>query len=245
VTESRPVIGLTTYEEDARWGVWDLSAVLLPSNYVRSVVAAGGIPLLLPPVPELIEAALPRLDGLILTGGPDIDPDRYGQTPLETTSPPRNARDAAELELLAAGLAASKPVLGICRGMQLMNVARGGTLLQHLPDVLGTTDHSPAPAVYGRHPVSVTPGSLLAKTLGRLDLEVSSYHHQGIGDLGTGLTVTAVAPDGTVEALEDQSFPFCLAVHWHPEVGDDVSLFAALVSASRIASGIEGAERPG
>lgn len=243
MSDPRPVIGLTAYEEDARWGVWDVASVLLPSSYVRSVVAAGGIPLLLPPVPELIQAALPRLDGLILSGGPDVDPARYGATPLETTGPPRSDRDAAELGLLAVALAAPKPILGICRGLELLNVARGGTLLQHLPDVLGTSDHAPAPAVYGRHRVSVTPGSLLAKALGRPEVEVSSYHHQAIGELGAGLTVTAVAPDGTIEAVEDQSLPFCLAVQWHPEVGDDVSLFAALVRASQ-AEGPERAEGP-
>jgi putative glutamine amidotransferase len=241
MSDSRPVIGLTTYQEQARFGVWDVDSVLLPSTYVRSVVAAGGIPLLLPPEPELIEAALPRLDGLILTGGADIDPARYGATPLETTGPPRGARDAAELGLLAAAVGVGLPVLGICRGLELMNVARGGTLLQHLPGVLGTTDHAPAPAVYGRHPVSVTPGSLLAEVLGRLEVEVSSYHHQGVDEVGMGLAVTALAPDGTIEGLEDQSLPFCLAVQWHPEVGDDLSVFAALVAAAKL----EGAGRPG
>jgi len=228
---ARPVIGLTTYEEQARYLVWDQPSVLLPSRYVRAVVAGGGIPVLLPSVPELIEAVLPRLDGLILSGGSDIDPARYAAEPLETTGAPRPERDAAELGLLRTALAAGMPVLGICRGLQLLNVARGGTLHQHLPDVLDHSNlHAPAPAVYARHPVEVTEGSLLAKSLERT--EVMSYHHQGIDRLGAGLRVTATAPDGTIEAVEDPSLPFCLAVQWHPEAGEDISLFTALVAAA-------------
>jgi len=238
MTTTAPVIGLTGYEEQVRWGVWDVPGVLLPSGYVRAVVAAGGVPVLLPPVPEVVEAVLPRLDGLVLSGGPDIEPGRYGAEPLTSTATPRVNRDAAELGLARAATAAGLPVLGICRGLQLLNVARGGTLHQHLPDVLGSDAHAPAPGVYGRHPVRVTPGSLLAETLGLTetlgpaDTEVPSYHHQAVDALGTGLTVTAVAPDGTVEAVEDRSLPFFLAVQWHPEAGEDLSLFRALVTAS-------------
>ncbi len=232
MTDPRPVIGLTTYEEPARWGVWDVSTVLLPSDYVRAVVAGGGLPLLLPPLPEIIEAALPRLDGLILSGGADIEPSRYGAEPSESTGAPRVDRDQAELGLVRTALENGLPVLGICRGLQLLNVARGGTLHQHLPDVVGSNDHAPAPAVYGHHPITITPGSLLAESLGQTEADVSTYHHQGIDQLGAGLTVSAVAPDGTIEAIEDQSMPFCLAVQWHPEVGDDRSLFAALVTAA-------------
>jgi putative glutamine amidotransferase len=231
MTEVRPVIGLTSYEEQARWGVWDVPSVLLPVRYVRAVVAAGGVPLLLPPIPEVVELALTRLDGLILAGGPDIEPSRYGATALESTGAPRVERDSAELSLVTTALAAGLPVLGICRGMQLMNVARGGTLHQHLPDVVGNSEHAPAPAVYGHHPVKVSPGSLLADSLGRTDAEVPTYHHQGIDELGAGLTVSATASDGTIEAVEDESLPFCLAVQWHPEVGEDLSLFQALVKA--------------
>jgi putative glutamine amidotransferase len=236
VSDLRPVIGLTSYQEQARWGVWDVPSVLLPAVYVQAVVDAGGLPLLLPPLPDVIEAALPRLDGLILTGGPDIDPGRYDAEALETTSPPRVERDGAELGLAGTALAAGLPLLGICRGMQLLNVARGGTLHQHLPDVLGSSEHAPAPSVYGHHAVKVTPGSLLAEALGRSEAEVPSYHHQGIDQLGAGLTVSAVAPDGTIEAIEDQSLDFCLAVQWHPEVSDDRSLFAALVAAAGAAA---------
>src|SRR5687768_11460585 len=163
MTDVRPVIGLTSYEEQARWGVWDVPSVLLPVRYVRAVVAAGGVPLLLPPIPEVVELALTRLDGLILSGGPDIEPSRYGAAALESTGAPRVDRDAAELGLISTALAAGLPVLGICRGLQLMNVARGGTLHQHLPDLVGNDEHAPAPAVYGHHPVKVIPGSLLAE----------------------------------------------------------------------------------
>jgi putative glutamine amidotransferase len=233
MSDVRPVIGLTSYEEQARWGVWDVPSVLLPVRYVRAVVEAGGVPLLLPPIPDVVELALTRLDGLILAGGPDIEPSRYGATALESTGAPRVDRDATELGLAGTALAAGLPVLGICRGMQLLNVARGGTLHQHLPDVVGNSDHAPAPAVYGHHPVQVTAGSLLAKALGRTDAEVPTYHHQGIDQLGAGLSVSATAADGTIEAVEDQSLPFCLAVQWHPEVGEDLSLFEALVAAGR------------
>ena len=234
----RPVIGLTSYQEQARWGVWDVSSVLLPVVYVQAVVEAGGVPLLLPPLPEVIEAAMPRLDGLILAGGPDIEPSRYGVEALESTGAPRVERDAAELTLIGPALAAGLPVLGICRGLQLLNVARGGTLHQHLPDLLDSSEHAPAPAVYGHHAIKVTPGSLLAESLGRTEADVPSYHHQAIAELGTGLTVSAVAPDGTIEAVEDQSLPFCLAVQWHPEVSEDLSLFRAVVAAARpIAAG--------
>lgn len=236
-TGSGPVIGLTTYEEPARWGVWDLPAVLLPAGYVQAVVAAGGVPVLLPPVPDVVEAALPRLDGLILAGGPDVDPARYGEEPALATGPPRIDRDQAELGILAAALSAQLPVLGICRGLQLMNVARGGSLVQHLPDVLGSKEHAPAPAVFGRHLVQIQPGSLLAEALGRTEAEVSCYHHQSVGEIGAGLTVSATASDGTIEALEDQSLPFWLAVQWHPEVGPDGSVFSALIAAAARTSG--------
>lgn len=231
-----PVIGLTAYAVRAAWGVWDQDAVLLPRTYVGAVLAAGGLPVLLPPLPGLIEQLLPRLDGLLLAGGPDVDPHRYGEQPGPQTQPPSVERDDAETRLLAGAVDAGLPVLGICRGLQVLNVARGGTLVQHLPDVLTTDEHAPAPGVFGSHPVAVSAGSRLADLLGRTEVDgVPSYHHQGIARLGRGLVATAWASDGTVEAVEDPQLPFCVAVQWHPEAGDDPKLFQGLVRAARAA----------
>jgi putative glutamine amidotransferase len=225
----RPVIGITAYGEPARWGDWDVPAVLLPAAYVSSVVAAGGAPVLLPPVPEVVLDVLPRLDGLVVAGGPDVDPARYGAERGPHTAVPREARDAAELALAASpGL----PLLGICRGMQVMNVARGGSLVQHLPDVVGHAGHAPAKGVYGRHAVTIAPGTLTAAVLGAEKADVPTYHHQAVDVLGAGLVATAWSEDGTVEAVEDPALPFHLGVQWHPETDDDLSLFRALVAAA-------------
>ena len=218
---SAQVIGLSTYAEPARWAAWEAPAALLPVSYIDQVSEAGGIPVLLPPVPG-IARALGRLDGLILTGGGDIDPAGYGAEPDPRTSRVHPERDQAELELLAAGLADGLPVLGICRGMQLVNVARGGTLCQHLAAEAG---HRPAPGTFGSHPVRLAPESQLASILlpgGQSDhaLDVPTAHHQGIDRLGDGLVPAAWAQDGVVEAVElapgqDQD-SFLLAVQWHP-----------------------------
>jgi putative glutamine amidotransferase len=227
-----PVIGLTAYCEDARWSYWHKPAVLLPANYTAQVAAAGGVPVLLPPVPG-IAAAVERIDGLLLTGGGDIDPGRYGADPHPATSRVSGPRDAAELELLDAAVAAGKPVLGVCRGMQLLNVARGGTLCQHLPNGAG---HTPAPGTFGAHPVRVAAGTLLAKILGTngSGVDVPTAHHQAIERLGDGLVATAWAEDGVIEAVEPSGAgdPFLLAVQWHPEAGTDPRLIEALVAAS-------------
>ena len=232
----RPVIGLTAYSVPASWGAWNVETVLLARNYVDSVVVAGGVPVLLPPLPGVIEGVLDRLDGLLLAGGPDVDPTRYGQEPGPNTQPAQPNRDGAELALLDGAVGRGLPLLAVCRGMQLLNVARGGTLHQHLPDVPGMPhdhDGSPQPGVFGRHPVRVAQGSLLATALGRTEVDgVPAYHHQGIDRLGTGLVETAWADDGLVEAVEDPSLPFCLGVQWHPEAGADGSLFQALVGAA-------------
>jgi putative glutamine amidotransferase len=226
----RPVIGLTTYEAEAAWGVWHHRAVVLHMDYVRALTAVGAIPVLLPPVPG-IAAAVARLDGLVITGGPDVDPATYGQAPQADTVW-QVRRDDAELALFAAAADVGLPILGICRGLQVINVARGGTLLQHLPDVVGGVGHSPGAAEFGTTQVSVSAGSMLARALGRSHVEGRCHHHQAVETLGAGLQIVARASaDGTVEAVEDPSRRFLLAVQWHPEVGDETDLFQALVAA--------------
>jgi putative glutamine amidotransferase len=234
-----PLIGISAYCERARWGVWDVQAMVLPRRYADRVAAAGGIPVLLPPVAG-IEDALGRLDGLMLSGGGDIDPARYDADPAPQTTSVRQERDTAEFALLSAAAERHLPVLGICRGMQVINVARGGTLHQHLPDVVGHDGHAPTAGAYGAHTVRVAPGSSLAQILGRDEVDLSiatpTHHHQGVDKLGGGLTPTAWAEDGTVEAFELEAGgdgSFLVAVQWHPEAGDDPSLFRAFVAAAR------------
>jgi putative glutamine amidotransferase len=232
MTGRQPLIGLSAYCEEARWGYWRSPAVLLPANYAEQVAAAGGVPVLLPPLPG-VAAAVDRLDGLLLTGGGDIDPDRYGAQLHPRTSRVNAPRDAAELEVLDAAMAAGLPVLGVCRGMQLVNVARGGTLCQHLPDDGG---HTPVPGTFGSHPVRVAPGTRLAGILGANGdgVDVPTAHHQAIDRLGDGLVATAWAEDGVIEAVErtDTGGSFFVAVQWHPEAGADPRLIKALVAAA-------------
>lgn len=238
-----PVIGITATHHQARWGAWDSRAVLLPSRYADAVATAGGIPVLIPPVSGA--AALGRtLDGLILSGGGDIDPDQYGQAPHPANGPVDCDRDAAELGLLTTAMQAGLPVLGICRGVQLVNVALGGTLHQHLPDLVGHDGHAPLSGHYGTHRVRVAANTALATALDGtddrdLERDVPTNHHQAIDKLGAGLVATAWADDGTVEAVEfepgtgsGEDSGFLLAVQWHPEAGDDPSLFRALVKAA-------------
>jgi putative glutamine amidotransferase len=230
-----PLIGISAYSELARWGVWEQHATLLPQNYVDQIAAAGGIPVLLPPIAG-VQAAVGRLDGLVISGGPDVEPGRYGQEPGPQTTVIRPGRDEAELALFRAALDTGTPVLGICRGMQLMNIALGGTLIQHLPDEVGHDGHSPTPGAMGRHSVTVGQSSCLAGIVGTGPAVVATHHHQGIDKLGTGLVATAWADDGTVEAFElDRGrHPFALGVQWHPEASTEQSLFRALIeTASR------------
>jgi len=220
----RPIIGITSYVEPAAWGVWhDVPAALLPHTYVRAVEAAGGRAIVIPPDPESAEI-LRVLDGLVLAGGPDIDASRYG-APADPRTDSRPARDAGEFALVGGDL----PILGVCRGMQLLAVAYGGRLHQHLPDVVGHDKHRPALGVYGSHGARFVRGSLIERIMDG-DGEVNSYHHQGVADPGR-LAVTGWADDGTIEAIEDPARPFLLGVQWHPEVDGDVRPFRALVDA--------------
>jgi putative glutamine amidotransferase len=236
-----PVIGVSSYAERATWGVWDAEAVVVPRAYVTSVTATGGMAVVLPPVAG-IERVVPRLDGLLLAGGSDIDPARYGASRDVHAQPPVHDRDDAEAALLAAALGAGLPVLGICRGMQMINVCRGGSLLQHLPSVVGHTDHSPSPAGFGRHEVRVAGGTRTARALGRSGvMDVPTNHHQAVDRVGRGLVATAWAADGTIEAVEDPAAGFLVGVQWHPEAGDDHAVVAALVGAARSrAAGVRG-----
>ncbi len=232
-----PLIGISAYCEQARWGVWEMQAMVLPRRYADRVASAGGIPVLLPPVPG-VEESVARLDGLMLSGGGDIDPARYRAEPAPQTGSVREERDTAEFALFAAAMARRLPVLGICRGLQVINVARGGSLHQHLPDVVGHAGHAPVPGTFGSHPVHVAPASKLGAILGHEEVDVPistpTHHHQAVDRLGEGLTATAWAKDGTIEAFElGAGDSFIMAVQWHPEAGDDPSLFRALVAAAR------------
>jgi putative glutamine amidotransferase len=228
----RPVIGITAYAEDAAWGVWNVPAALAPLSYVTKVEAAGGRPLLVPPSEDAVDETLAVLDGLVFTGGPDLDPELYDAEPHPETTNIRPERDRAEIALLTAALERDLPVLAICRGSQVLNVALGGDLEQHVPDLVGHDGHKETPGVFSKHPVSVAAGSRLHGIVGDT-IEVSSHHHQGYGRLGEGLDVVARAEDGTLEALEAGGRAFALGVLWHPEDGDDLRLFEELVSAAR------------
>jgi gamma-glutamyl-gamma-aminobutyrate hydrolase PuuD len=229
----RPRIGATTYREPARWGVWDEPADLLPAAYARAIEAAGGVPVLLPPVAaELADAALDGVHGLLLAGGADVEPERYDALRDPHTGPPRTDRDDWELALVRAALARDLPVLAVCRGMQVLNVALGGDLIQHLPDEVGSELHCPTVGVHGRHEVSVASGSALAAIIGA-DVEIATYHHQAVRSLGAGLTATAWAADGVVEAVQLADRRWVHGVQWHPEAHDGHPLFTAFVAACR------------
>lgn len=229
-----PRIGLTTYREPAAWGVWSEPADLLPVAYAAAVQAAGAVAMLLPPGrPDLVEATLDGLDGLLLAGGADVDPARYGAVRDGATGPARVDRDDWEFALLAGALARHLPVLAVCRGMQVLNAALGGDLVQHLPDEVGSTLHCPTPGVHGRHRVRTAEGSRIGSVLGPA-ADVATYHHQGIRTLAPGLVETAWADDGLVEAveLEPGGSGWVVGVQWHPEAYLGDGLFTAFVEAS-------------
>jgi len=225
---ARPVVGITTYLTRAAFGAWDLDAALVPAAYVRSIVRAGGVPLLVPPG-AAAEEALDALDGLVFSGGSDLDPELYGEAAHAATVGVVRARDDFELLLMRAALARDLPLLAICRGSQVLNVALGGDLEQHVPDRIAADTHKETPGVFSEHGVEVIDGTKLASIVGGHS-DVKSHHHQGYGKLGIGLREAARAPDGTVEALEDPNRRFTLGVLWHPEEGEDLALFEALVA---------------
>jgi putative glutamine amidotransferase len=226
----RPIIGITTYVVRADWGVWrDLPTTLVPHDYTEAVTLAGGRAVLVPPDHRDTDV-LAMLDGLVLTGGPDLEPSLYGAEPgPHTVTHPE--RDGGEMLLVRRALDLDMPVLGVCRGMQLLAVAAGGRLHQHLPDVLGNHRHRPADGVYGEHHATFVEGSRISALMGE-DRLIHCFHHQGVADAGS-LTVTGRAADGLAEAVEDPERRFVLGVQWHPELKRDERLFGALVAAAR------------
>jgi putative glutamine amidotransferase len=236
-----PLVGISTYlEDDTRWGAWRMRAAVLPVGYPQLVQQAGGLAVMLPPDrgPHAAARMVARLDALVIAGGPDVDPARYGAARDERCGPPSPERDDWELALIDAALTAGLPVLGICRGMQLLNVAFGGTLRQHMEG------HSGQPGVFGEHPVRPEPGTELGRILPE-PVRVPTFHHQAVERLGDGLVPSAWAEDGTVEAVEAPgAAAWTLGVQWHPEAGDDVRVMRALTqAASRRAAGALSAER--
>jgi putative glutamine amidotransferase len=238
---SGPAIGMCAALERARWGPWEDTVTMLPRSYATSVQAAGGLALLLPPDDTAAEAParlLDRIDGLILAGGADVDPASYGaqrHPEIGTTWP---ERDRFEVGLVLRALDRGTPVLGVCRGMQLLNVARGGTLVQHLPDLLGDDDHRHTPGAFGDHEVRLEPASLAARAVGAEQMTVKSHHHQGIEQMGDGLTASGWSVnDDLVEAVELPDHPFVLGVLWHPEEDERSHVVGALVDAARLGVG--------
>ncbi len=229
---SRPLIGITSYAEEVRMGVWTEEAAVVPLAYVRAVEHAGGRPLVVPPVEDGVEETLDALHGVIFSGGGDLDPGLYGAARHGETDAPKPWRDEAEMRMLEAALARDMPVLAICRGSQLLNVARGGDLVQHLPEVVGHENHRHEPGAFSDHSVKVAQDSRLGGLLGE-HAPVKSHHHQGMGQIGDGLREVAWAEDGVVEGLEDPAKRFALGVLWHPEEGEDFALFKGLVEEAR------------
>jgi len=229
----RPRVAITTYAQQAAWGPWHRDAALLPTTYVDAVLAAGGVPVLLPPIaPERAAEALRGVDAVVLAGGADVHPTTYGATGSPTEQAGIPDRDAFELAAVRVAIDHDLPMLGICRGLQILNVARGGSLIAHLPDRVGHEGHQPAPGQMGVHRVRLRERSLIGKILGPA-VDVPTYHHQAANTLGAGLDAVGWAEDGVIEALELRCRTFIVGVQWHPEEGRDRRLFEALVTAAR------------
>jgi putative glutamine amidotransferase len=238
--DDRPVIGICTSLTEASWSVWKRRAALTPYEYIAAIQRAGGLAVMLPPDPEYDRDAdqiLDQLDGLILAGGNDIDPAAYGAAPHHTVTETVRQRDDSELALVRRAWERDMPVLGICRGMQLLNVARGGTLLQHLPDEVGHADHRIRPGSFdgADHDVRLDPGSLAAQAAGEEVHVTKSHHHQGIDVVGDGLSVTghSALGDDLPEAVEAPDHRFVLGVQWHPEADETSTVIGALVEEAR------------
>jgi putative glutamine amidotransferase len=233
----KPVIGLTSYRQRGQTGVWDTEMAMLPAYYLEGVTRAGGIAVILPPQQVDSEDArnlLSGLDGLIVTGGRDVEAARYGHDSHEKAEKPDRLRDLLEDELISAAIQMKLPFLGICRGAQMLNVNRGGTLIQHLPDVVGDNRYLQGEGNFAHMQMSVREGSLLASIVGEQVNNAALYHHQAIDEPGDGLQVVAYSPDGIVQAVEVEGHPFGLAVQWHPEQTlDDLRIFEALIAATK------------
>jgi putative glutamine amidotransferase len=231
-------VGITAAIEQVRWGPWDETVTMAPRSYARAVQAAGALALLLPPDPagaDQPDEFLARLDALVLAGGSDIDPSSYGAEPHPEARGGRPERDGFEVALARRAAERKMPVLGICRGMQLLNVALDGTVEQHLPDRLGSERHRHTPGTFGDHEVRLEPGSLAARSAGAERLRVRSHHHQGVGDLGDGLVASGWAvEDDVIEAIELPGHPFVLGVLWHPEEDVRSRVVGSLVEAAAV-----------
>jgi putative glutamine amidotransferase len=235
---SRRAIGICAAIERVRWGAWDQEVTMAPRSYASAVQRAGACALLMPPDPRAQSEAdvfLDRIDGLVLAGGSDIDPASYAAEPHPETRGTWPERDAFEIALARRALEREIPVLGICRGMQMLNVACGGTLMQHLPEVVGHENHRHTPGTFGDHGVRLEPGSLAERAAGAEVLTVKSHHHQGVDRVGDGLQVSgwSVDEDDLPEAIEMPAHPFALGVLWHPEEDVRDRVVGALVAAAR------------
>ncbi len=245
----RPLIAVTTYRQDTRWWSWDRDAAVVPGGYLDVVVGAGGWPVLVPPVgadeadPAALTASavgpvLDAVDGLLVIGGGDVDAARYGEDPDGRNGGVNERRDELELQLVDAAVERDLPVLCVCRGHQILNVLFGGTLVQQLPDLLGSTRHQPAAGAFGEVSVVCEPGTHVHRLLGdRADVLCS--HHQAVDALGESLLVSARSDDGVVEAVEVLGRSFAVGVQWHPEESGDLRLFEGLVEAARSRSGAD------
>jgi gamma-glutamyl-gamma-aminobutyrate hydrolase PuuD len=232
----RPIIGITGELDAARWGNWIREAVVSPVSYTRAVERAGGTPVILPPVPATsVPVLIAGINGLVLSGGRDVDPSMYDEAPHEQTDIPDHRRDRFELILTRAAIEADLPFLAIGRGMHILNVARGGTLTQHLPDRIGNESHKPDPVKMTIHDVRVTPESRLGRVLGET-AQVPAAHHQAVNQIGSGLLTVAWTMDQVVEAIEVQGHRFGVGVQWDPEDGDDLRLFESLVNVATSAA---------